>query len=257
MKQKEGSVRDTLVAAQRFLDANAAALGAVNGSGARKALDDALAALTGHAVAQGEHFIGSTGETEKQRSLRLELRTRYLAPIAKIAAAKLGDVPEIATLRLPPATLTSSALVDRANAIANASTRHAATFIAAGFTPNFLDGLRALATQLQDSVGGRTDHAAKRRGSTIALGTHAADGIRALRMLDAVIEQSTAVNPQFLAEWRAVRRIPKKLGPARGSGVGPAPSTPSSATSRIGGATSSGSAQASVTAATSPGATAA
>ena len=189
MKQREGSVRDTLVAAQRFLDANATALGAVNGSGARKDLDAAVTALTGHAVAQGEHFIGSTGETEKQRSLRLELRARYLRPIAKVSAAKLGDVPEMATLRLPPTRMIGSALVDRANAIANAATPHVATFTAAGFPPDFLDGLRAFATQLHDSLGGRTDHVTKRRGSTIELGTHAADGIRALHVHDAVIEQ--------------------------------------------------------------------
>ena len=246
MKQREGSVRDTLVAAQRFLEANASVLAAVNSSGARKALDDALAELTGHAVAQDEHFMGSTGETEKQRRLERELRARYLRPIARIAGARLGDVPEIATLRLPPPRLVGAALVDRANAIANAATPYAATFIAAGFAPDFLTGLRALAAQLQSSLGGRTDHVSKRRGSTIALGTHAGHGIRALQMLDAVIEQQVPGDAQLLAEWRAVRRIPKKVGSPRGSvgrtnGVtptaAPAPSAPASATSSVGATT--------------------
>src|SRR6266700_2373032 len=101
MKQKEGYVRDTLVNVRQFLDANAGALGPVNTSGARKALDDAIATLGEHAVAQGEHRIRSTGETNKQRSFRRSLRKQYLRPIAKAAAASLGNVPEIASLRLP------------------------------------------------------------------------------------------------------------------------------------------------------------
>src|SRR5512146_1856269 len=108
MKRQESYVRDTLVNVQQFLDANAAALGPVNTSGARKALDDAIAALGDHAVAQGEYTIRSAGETSKQHSLRLALRTQYLRPIAKVAAASLANAPEISALRLSSANLVGS-----------------------------------------------------------------------------------------------------------------------------------------------------
>lgn len=228
MKQKESYVRDTLVNVQRFLDANAAALASVNSSGGRKALDDAIAALDGHAIAQAEHQIGSAGETKKQRSLRLTLRRQFLRPIAKVAAAMLADVPELSAVRLPPVNLVGAPFVDAANAIANAAAPYAATFVAAGLRPDFLDGLRALAQEIQSSLGGRTDHTAKRRGSTIALGSGAASGRRALHLLDAAIHQSVT-DEQLLAEWNAVRRIPKKPGPARtpttSETVPPAPAT--------------------------------
>ncbi len=228
MKQKESYVRDTLVNVQRFLDTNAAALGSVNSSGGRKALDDAIAALDGHAIAQAEHRIGSTGETQKQRSLRLALRRQFLRPITKVAAATLGDVPELATLRLPPITLVGGPLVDAANAIANAAAPYTATFVAAGLRPDFLDGLRALTQQIEASLGGRTDHTAKRRGSTIGLESGTADGRRALHLLDAAIHQ-TVTDEQLLAEWNAVKRIPKKPGPVRTSVTAPPepPSAPS------------------------------
>ena len=214
MKQKDSYVRDTLVNVQRFLDANGAALASVNSSGGRKALNDAIEALDGHAIAQTEHQIGSTGETQKQRRLRLTLRRQFLRPIAKVAAATLADVPELASLRLPPVALRGAPLVDAANAIANAAAPYAATFVAAGLRPDFLDGLRALAQQIESSLGGRTDHTTKRRGSTIALGSGAASGRRALHLLDAAIHQSVT-DEQLLAEWSAVRRIPKKPGPVR------------------------------------------
>lgn len=219
MKQQESYVRDTLVNVQRFLDANAAALASVNSSGGRKALDDAIAALDGHAIAQAEHQIGSAGETKKQRSLRLTLRRQFLRPIAKVAAAMLEDVPELAAVRLPPVNLVGAPFVDAANAIANAAAPYAATFVAAGLRPDFLDGLRAMAQEIQSSLGGRTDHAAKRRGSTIALGSGTTSGRRALHLLDAAIHQSVT-DEQLLSEWNAVRRIPKKPGPAR-SAVAP------------------------------------
>lgn len=225
MKRQESYVRDTLVNVQQFLDANAAALGPVNTSGARKALDDAVAALGDHAVAQGEHTIRSAGETNKQRSLRLSLRKQYLRPIAKVAAASLGNVPEISALRLPSAKLVGSELVDAANAMANAAESHAAVFLAAGLRPDFLEGLRAMTQAMETSLGGRTDHVIKRRGSTIALGSGAVSGRTALRLLDAVIEQQVPDNAQLLAEWTAVKRIPRKPGttrtPASGSKVKP------------------------------------
>jgi hypothetical protein len=233
VKQKESYVRDTLVSVQRFLDANAAALGSANNSGGRKALDDAIAALDGHAIAQAEHRIGSTGETQKQRSLRLTLRRQFLRPIVKVAAATLGNVPELAALRLPGNKVVGASLVDAANAIANAAAPYTATFVTAGLRPDFLDGLRAVTQQLASSLGGRTDHTAKRRGSTIGLGSGTANGRRALQLLDAAIHQ-TVTDEQLLAEWNAVKRIPNKPGPARTAGTpvaagSHAPTTPAPA----------------------------
>ena len=212
MKQKEAYVRDTLVNVQQFLDANAAALGPVNTSGARTALDDAITALDEHAVAQGEHRIRSTGETNRQRSLRRSLRKQYLRPIAQVAAASLGNAPEIASLRLPSDRLVGSKLVDAANAMANAAEPYLAVFIAAGLRADVLDGLRAMTQAMQISLGGRSDHVIKRRGSTIALSRGVASGRIALRLLDAVIEQQLPDNTQLLAEWKAVKRIRKKPG---------------------------------------------
>lgn len=59
---------------------------------------------------------------------------------------------------------------DAANAMANAAEPHVAVFIAARLRPDFLDGLRAMTPGIENSLGGRTDHVIKRRGSTIAIG---------------------------------------------------------------------------------------
>jgi hypothetical protein len=210
MQKNQAYVRATLVRAQHFLDDNAAALGPVNNSGARKALDDAIAAFTDRSVAQGEHRIGSTGETSKQRSLSVALRKQYLRPIAKVAAARLSDVPEFSSLRMPKGNIEGQYLVDAAKSMANAATTYVDTFTAAGLKPDFLDALRAMVQQLETSLGGRTEHGLKRRSSTIALGSEANNGRKALNLLDAAIQQQIPDNAQLLAEWKSAMRIPKK-----------------------------------------------
>ena len=209
MRKRQVHVRDTLVRVQRFLDDNAAAFGPVNTSGARQALDAAAQQLTASAVAQREHAIGSTGETGKQRALRLALRTQFLRPIAKVASAELTEVPEFSSMRLPSKDLRGSALVTAAHVMANAAEPYKETFVGAGLRPDFLDGLRALAGELDASLGGRMDHVIARRASTIALRTQTSSGRAALRLLDAAVAQQIPDDQQLLAEWQAARRIPR------------------------------------------------
>jgi hypothetical protein len=209
VRRRQMHVRETLVRVQRFLDDNAALLGPVNSSGARKALDDAAEHLAAQAVAQGEHIIGSTGETERQRALRLALRTQCLRPIARVAAARLNEVPEFSALRLPSKDLGGSGLATAAHAMANAAAPYAQTFIDAGLKPDFLDALRDLADEIEASLGGRTRHEIARSASTIALRAETSRGRAALNLLDAAIQQHVPDDAQFLAEWSSARRIPR------------------------------------------------
>lgn len=209
MRKRQAHLRDTLVRVQRFLDDNAAAVGPVNTSGARQALDAAAEQLTASSVAQHEHAIGSTGETQKQRALRFTLRNQFLRPIAKVASAKLAEVPELSALKLPSKDLRGSSVTTAAYTMANAAAPYSATFIAAGLKPDFLDGLRALAGELEASRVGRSDHLIARRASTITLRAETSNGYAALRLLDAAIEQQVPGDEQLLTEWKAVRRVPR------------------------------------------------
>ncbi len=228
MKYGEFLIRATCVRAQLFLDEHAGTMAAVNASGARKALDQVVQEFDGHAATQGEHLIGSTGETQKQRSIRLTIRRQYLKPIAKVAQAQLADVPEIATLRLPRPKLVGTQLVETANGIANAAEKHKDVFVNAGLTPDFLEGLRKLAQQLQESIDGRTSHVGKRMGATIAIGSVSVRARRVLRTLDGVVHQNVT-DAGLLAEWDAVKRVAKKPGVARGAAIAAA-DTPTNVT---------------------------
>lgn len=216
MKRRQSYVRNTLVAAQHLFIANPEAFETVNASGARKALDDTIDAMNRNGVAQIEHTIRANGETLKQRRIRLDLNRQYLRPIVKVANATLGEVPELAGLRINAMRLVGLRLVHAATAVANAVEPHAATFVAAGLRPGFLEELRAKTQELRVSLGERTDHVNLRRSSTVALTAETANARRVLQMLDAVVQQSVT-DENLLAEWAAVRRIPRKPGPSRGA----------------------------------------
>jgi hypothetical protein len=178
MKGLESRVRDALVNIQHFLDANSAVLGPVNTSGAKQDLDGAAAALSGNAVSQGEHTTAATGETRKERSIRVSIRRQYLRPIAQVAATRSPDVPQLGTLRLPSVKLRGASFVDAANAVANNAEPYAAVLVAAGLKLDFLAELRGKLQEIETSRGERVDHVRVRKSSTIALAAAAKNGAR-------------------------------------------------------------------------------
>jgi hypothetical protein len=219
MKGLESRVRDALVNIQHFLDANSAVLGPVNTSGAKQDLDGAAAALSGNAVSQGEHTTAATGETRKERSIRVSIRRQYLRPIAQVAATRSPDVPQLGTLRLPSVKLRGASFVDAANAVANNAEPYAAVLVAAGLKLDFLAELRGKLQEIETSRGERVDHVRVRKSSTIALAAAAKNGRKAIKALDGVIEQHIPDNAQLLAEWKSVKRVAKKPGSVQSAGA--------------------------------------
>ncbi len=61
MRVVDGNVQDTLRRAQGFMDKNGVVLGPINQSGARTELDDLVAELSGHAVAQDAGDLEARG----------------------------------------------------------------------------------------------------------------------------------------------------------------------------------------------------
>src|ERR1041385_7684208 len=101
MRTQQDSVLEALRGAKDFLDANAPMLEAVNKSSARRNLDDVVAQLAAHSAAQDGSSRATTGETARQRKLRVALRFSHMRPIAAVARRKLQGVPEFQSLKMP------------------------------------------------------------------------------------------------------------------------------------------------------------
>jgi hypothetical protein len=219
-------VFDTGVRVQRFLDANAETLAHVNESAPRKDLDAALDAVTTHAVDQGAGTIGARGETAKQHALASALRRKHMSPIARIARAKLRDVPEFTALRMPSGKVIGLALVTAAESMADAARKFPEVFAVAGCQPGFVDRLVGAAADLNASLSVRVDNRSRARGATIGLKTRIREVKQSIALLDALVRQTLDEHDGLLAKWRGESRVPAKPGPAQGSALVPAVAPP-------------------------------
>jgi hypothetical protein len=81
MLSRQDAVQAALLRARRFTTENAAQLtSTVDLTVARQRLDVVIASFTTHAVDQDANNRSAKGETEKQRQLRLKLRTEQMQP---------------------------------------------------------------------------------------------------------------------------------------------------------------------------------
>lgn len=214
MQSNQSSVLATLQSVQRFRDDNAAALGpGITQSATSTTLDEAVAALTAHAVAQTGGKRAAMATTAKLKVLRTALRKNHLQPIATIARAQLKQVPEFIALKMPPKNATSSTLVQAATAMADAASHYQQTFVDAGLAPDFLTQLTSATTALNTALTNQSAAKAKQSGATTGIRSEVERGRHAVQMLDAVIEPVLASNPSLLAEWQTAKRFGGRAKP--------------------------------------------
>jgi hypothetical protein len=212
MKHRQSHVLETLRQVQVFLDANATAIGPAFAS-SRRNLDDVVTQLTTYANAQEVGTISSRGETAKQRALRDALREDHMEPIAEVARQKLRDVPEFRALVMPPSNATSTQLIARATAMAEAAQAHEQVFKEIGLPDDFIASLRTLAAEVAQSIDDRKQHASKRSGATAGLDAEEKRGRGVLRLINALVVPRLRKSEALLAEWRSAKRVPRKPGP--------------------------------------------
>ena len=208
MKDRQNAVLDALQRTQRFLDENAAFLNGVDFSAARKRLDDVATSFSSHALDQNVGERQSIGETNKQRQLRLKLRTQLMEPIAVIARHNLRSVPEFKALQMPKQSVRGQAFVVSARGMADAATIHKDALVGHGLPATFLDDLRAGASKLEASVSDREKSRTQRVGATKGLAIEEKNGKTVLSVLDALIQQAlSGENESLLRKWQSVRLV--------------------------------------------------
>ncbi|HTE46002.1 MAG TPA: hypothetical protein VK636_12200 [Gemmatimonadaceae bacterium] len=220
MRDGQNAVLESLRRAQSFLDDNSDALKAVNAS-TRKQLDDVETQLSELSVTQDIGARGSKGETSRKHSLRQALRQNYMTPIAELAKLNLRDVPEFASLTLPPSSITPQREIAAASSMADAAEAHKQTFIDNGLPPTFLDDLRTAAAAVTESLAGRSKHLNRRAGATMGLIAAEKRGRTMLRVLNALIKAHIGSNPELIGQWNSAKMVRRKPGPAAGHATNP------------------------------------
>ena len=207
MLRRQEAVHETLRQIQCFLDDNETTLNAVNTSNVRKRLDELVARMSDHAVAQiGGHRVAK-GETARQRQLRLTLRLVYMQPIAIIAKQMLREQPEFTQLRLPRFKTRAVNLTAAARDMANAAEKHMDLLIDEGLGADFISELRAASDRLEQSITARGQSQGQRAGATAGLKAATTRARALIRLLDSLVRPKLSTNDALLREWEVAKHI--------------------------------------------------
>ena len=223
MQTRQGSMLQSLRNVETFLDQHADVLGTVVQSGARQKLADAIAALSTHVSGQTGSNLASRGATQKHYALRQVLVRRYMAPVARIAAA---DTPELMPLRMPSRNLPAEKLAAAAYGMAKAAVPFTAVFTAAGLPADFVEQLIVAADAMTGALDDRAQERNTQRGATAGLKAKLAAGRKIVHVLDAFVTDAIAGDEALLAAWNGAKRV-RTIPPTPVAPATPSPSIPS------------------------------
>lgn len=210
MQSTTSIVLSTLHAAQAFMTTHADALGHLNSSSSRSALDAIEQTLSEHAQTQAAARNGGTSAGSRLRVARDTLVVKYLRPIAAISEAQLSQSPDFATFKLPKNTRSVPSLVAAANGTADAASKYADAFISAGMKPTFVADLKSAVIELVAAEAAKGGTKTSRMGATSALEVHTKQAHKVIKQLDALIEPQLANDPALLVKWKATKRFSGK-----------------------------------------------
>ena len=218
MQTKQGRMLESLRSVEAFLDENADKLASVTNTGARQRLTTAIADLSTHASEQTGSNLAAQGATQRKEALRQALLRDHMAPIARIAAADIPNLPELSPLRMPRGKPTAEKLASYAYGMGAATSPFTDTFTKAGLAADFVAQLNAAADALVGAVANRTNSRGKRRGATDGLKAKLTEGRKVVHILDALVKSALKDNPALLGNWNLVKRV-SRTGSARPAGA--------------------------------------
>ena len=207
MQSSQGNLLQSLRAVEEFLESNAARLNGVVNSGTRQKLAESIAALESYVTEQAGSSIESQGATRKNHALRRALVRDHMAPIARMARAKLPPMPEVDALRPPRPNWSIERLAAAAQGMAKTTAPFRAEFVKAGLEPDFVERLTAATEAMLQSVDERAMSRGRWSGATKGLKATLSSGRRLVDVIDAMIASALADDPALLANWKRVKRV--------------------------------------------------
>jgi len=226
MKGSQQSRLSALHGIRRFMDDHADALGPVNQSASRAALDDVLTEIEQGAAAQDSAETNATSGTQEKNELRDELRQKHMAPIAAIARATLAHTPRIAKLRLPGARVSDRSLIAAATSMADVSADYVQVFTDEKLPPEFIADLREATQKLSESMSARDGFVRQLTEATNTLDTELVRAKNVVQVLNTLVRRQLHGNTGLLSGWRQAKHPKAKPGVPRGTTRTPAAATP-------------------------------
>jgi hypothetical protein len=175
----------------------------------KRVLDDVLAQLDDHSIAQEFGGKQTAKDVERQDVLMKRLRSRHLRPIAAIARSEAQAVPGITReLRMPRIGIGPLRLVVAAKAMRQAAEPYKDVFVRNGRPVDFLAQLDAAIGELAQTQLGRAVNVGTKVGARAGIEQQLRRGRKAVEILDTVVKSAFEEDAVVLARWRTARRVP-------------------------------------------------
>ena len=216
MNSKQTIELETMQRSVRFLEINAAAVGAVNRSGVRAELDASIRGIRECAVLQQEADVALTSRTKMKDELRKELWHHHMVPICSVTAKKPSVNPPLTTWKMPSKDCSDERLLAVAAAMTQSVSERRAPFIAQQLPPDFIEQLQAAIAAFRQLLTEREISRSELTLATLTLAEHVSVGRNALSVVDTLVtKQLHGTNPALLAAWRVAKRYHLKPGTKR------------------------------------------
>jgi hypothetical protein len=226
MKHVQQSRLSALHLMKAFLDENADALGNVNKSTSRAALNDSVTTLDDLAQAQVAAELQAASTTLEKNGIREDLRLNHMQPVAAIARATLAHVPLIADLRLPAHNVNDATLISRGTAMANVAAQYSDVFIGEQLPADFLAQLHASVEAVRSATVRRDNFQVRVTTATRAVDVELARSHNIVKILNSLVIKQLKDRPDLLAGWRRAKHPKAKPGVPRGTTAAARPVVP-------------------------------
>ena len=211
MKTRHGNLLHAFRAALAFLDTHAGTLDAAATCGSRKRLDTVLEHMAADALTQNRTTLAARFATQRIHVLRKELVYGHMVLVSRIAALHLPRKSmALRACRLPDGDVGIKAVHAAAMAMAMEAQAHVDSFTAAGLPRGFIVQLRVAANAMLAQFEERAQHQRAGKAATKSIKASLPFAQLMMRVLDALVRRELKDNPQLLAEWDAVKRVPRK-----------------------------------------------
>ena len=203
---------------QWFLDHNRPALGAVNQSRTRAALDALVPVLEAHAKDQHTAEVEAQSKTEVKAHLRDDLRVHHMQQIAAIARSRLAgiaDTPLMAKLQYPLRSLDDKGLVAAGQSMAEAAVPYRQVFLDEQLPADFIEQLQAATEAVRVATADRDGSQLKLRAATSGVAVQLQQASHVVRVLHTLVVRQLKGNIELLSAWNMAKRNRAKPGVSR------------------------------------------
>jgi hypothetical protein len=148
---------------------------------------------------------------ELRRALHFQL-VRYLVAVGSLATKDRTELAE--RFKLPDSNIPNSAFLASVKALVAAAEAEKELLVRLGMMPTLLADLHGMVAKFETALEairtGRRDHI----GARTDLGVITAELLGQVKVLDGITRYRFGGDPEVMAEWKAVRRVPGQAGQA-------------------------------------------